>query len=102
MLGLLALCFVDCDSTLALVALCLSVGFGGSIYYGYMCSHQDLAPNFAGFLMGMSTTMGNIPGLVAPQLSGLIISGNVSRFLDELKDMFLTVFFSIIFAECVP
>ncbi|XP_042888563.1 putative inorganic phosphate cotransporter isoform X2 [Penaeus japonicus] len=75
-LGLLALCFVGCDSVAAIAAICVSVGFGGSVYCGFMCSHQDLAPNLAGTLMGLSITIGTIPGFVAPLITGFIVSGN--------------------------
>ncbi|XP_037799883.1 putative inorganic phosphate cotransporter [Penaeus monodon] len=75
-LGLLALCFVGCDSVAVIAAICVSVGLGGSVYCGFMCSHQDLAPNLAGTLMGLSLTVGSAPGFLAPLLSGVIVSGD--------------------------
>ncbi|XP_066938043.1 putative inorganic phosphate cotransporter isoform X1 [Macrobrachium rosenbergii] len=76
MLGLVAMCFVDCDPVLAMVFLCIAVGICGPIYSGYMCSHQDLSPNLAGTLLGFTNAAGTIPGIVAPSITGLIINGN--------------------------
>ncbi|KAK3885569.1 hypothetical protein Pcinc_010235 [Petrolisthes cinctipes] len=87
MLGLVAMCFVNCDSILAMVMLCVAVGLNGAIYCGYMCSHQDLAPNFAGSLMGLTTTVATIPGVLAPLLTGVIINDN--QTLDAWRTVFL-------------
>ncbi|XP_068220663.1 putative inorganic phosphate cotransporter isoform X1 [Palaemon carinicauda] len=76
MVSLIAMCFVDCNEVLAIVVLCLAVGSNGAVYCGYMCSHQDLAPNFAGVLMGFTNTVSNIPGFIAPSIIGLIIKNN--------------------------
>ncbi|CAL4130204.1 unnamed protein product, partial [Meganyctiphanes norvegica] len=76
MLGLVVMCFVDCDSTLAMVVLCFAVGLNGAIYCGYMCSSQDLAPNFAGTIMGITNTLATIPGFAAPAVIGAITKDN--------------------------
>ena len=72
------MCFVGCDPNLAMVVLCMAVGFNGAIYCGYMCSHADIAPAFAGTLMGITNTIGTIPGFTAPSVVGAIINENVS------------------------
>ena len=72
MAGLVAMCFVDCDKTLAIVVLCIAVGLNGAIYSGYMCSHQDLSPNLAGTLMGITNTVAAIPGFVTPVVTGAL------------------------------
>lgn len=72
MLGLIAMCFVECDKTLAIVVLCVAMGCNGAIYSGYMCSHQDLAPNLAGSLMGITNTVASIPGFVTPLVTGAL------------------------------
>lgn len=76
MFGLVAMCFVNCDGVMAMAVLCTVVGISGSLYSGYMCSHQDLAPNFSGTLFGVTNTLANIPGFAAPQLTGAITNGN--------------------------
>ncbi|XP_076045681.1 putative inorganic phosphate cotransporter [Oratosquilla oratoria] len=76
MLALVAMCFVNCDRTLALVVLCLAMGLNGAVYCGYTSSHMDLAPNFAGTLMGLTNSFGTIPGIAAPSVTGAITYQN--------------------------
>ena len=78
MIGLVVMCFVGCDAIFAMAILCIAVGFNGAIYSGYMCSHADLAPAYAGTLMGITNTFATIPGFAAPAVVGAIINGNVS------------------------
>lgn len=49
---LVALGFSGCNSALSMTLLVLAVGFNGAVMAGYNSSHLDLAPNFAGTLMG--------------------------------------------------
>nr|XP_027214815.1 sialin-like [Penaeus vannamei] len=76
MCGLLTLCIVDLSAAMTVAVLCAVVGISGAMYSGYMCSHQDLAPNYAGTLFGITNTLANIPGFAAPQLTGAITEGN--------------------------
>lgn len=76
MIGLIVMCFVDCNQVLAIVVLCVAVGVSGAIYSGYSCSHQDLAPNLAGTLLGFTNSAATIPGIFAPSVTGLIIREN--------------------------
>nr|XP_053635789.1 sialin-like [Cherax quadricarinatus] len=76
MLGLIAMCFVNCDEKLAMGVLCVAVGLNGAVYSGYMSSHQDLSPNLAGSLLGLTNTVATIPGFVSPVVTGSITEGN--------------------------
>ena len=38
----------------------------------------DIAPAYSGIVFGISNTIANIPGFLAPQVAGWILSGNVS------------------------
>ncbi|KAK7082633.1 hypothetical protein SK128_005066 [Halocaridina rubra] len=87
MLGLIAMCFVNCNQVLAMVVLCISVGLNGAVYCGYMCSHQDLAPKFAGTLMGITNTAATIPGFTAPSVVGFITNDN--QTLSAWRTIFL-------------
>lgn len=87
MLALIAMCFVDCNQVLAMVFLCLAVGLNGAVYSGYLCSHQDLAPNLAGTLMGFTSTAANITGFIAPSVTGLITNDN--QTLSAWRTVFL-------------
>lgn len=75
--GLLAMCFVDCNSSVSVVVLCLSQGLNGLINSGYLCSHQDLAPNLAGSLMGITNTAASLTNVLAPVIVGTITQNNV-------------------------
>ena len=37
-----------------------------------MINHIDIAPRFAGLLMGITNTAGNIPGIIAPTIAKTI------------------------------
>ncbi|XP_042855608.1 sialin-like isoform X2 [Penaeus japonicus] len=74
--ALIAMCFVDCDSTLAMAMLCIAVGFNGSSYSGNALSEQDIAPNLAGTLLGITNTFGAATGFLAPATVGAITNGN--------------------------
>lgn len=78
MIGLIAMCFVNCNAVLAVAALCLSGMLSGAVNSGYLCSHQDLAPNFAGTLLGITNTLGALAGIAGPAVTGAIIQGRES------------------------
>ena len=52
--------------TLIIALLCLAVGSNGAIYSGEQSSMLDIAPNFAGSVMGIINAVGNVMGFVAP------------------------------------
>ena len=70
-----------------------SVVFGGifiSFFYEIFCSiieisfqgnHMDIAPNYAGTMMGITNMIGNIAGFVTPYVTGAIIFENVRQHL---------------------
>ncbi|XP_069970845.1 putative inorganic phosphate cotransporter [Penaeus vannamei] len=78
--GHVALCFVECQSLLAMGVLCLVVGLNGAICRGFLCSHQDLAPNLAG--MGITNSLATTSGIFAPMLAGAITNGN-NVYMDQ-------------------
>ena len=43
-----ALAFVGCDSTLAIVALCASLALSSGKFAGHSQNSQDMSPNYAG------------------------------------------------------
>ena len=44
---------------------------------------MDLAPNYAGTMMGVTNTVGNFAGFVAPYVTGLIIDGQVGTINEK-------------------
>lgn len=74
--GLIWMSFVGCNPSVAVVALCIAVGFNGAVYSGCHGNHMDLSPNYAGTLMGIGTTLANSAGFLAPYYTGSFIDGN--------------------------
>ncbi|XP_050734540.1 sialin-like [Eriocheir sinensis] len=87
MLGLMLMCFVNCNTALAMMVLCISVGLSGSANCGFLCSHQELAPNFAGTLLGITNSLGSVAGVLAPIITGSITEGN--QTLSAWRTVFL-------------
>ncbi|XP_068129616.1 sialin-like [Hyperolius riggenbachi] len=63
---LVAAAYTGCDYALAVIFLTLSSTIGGCTISGYSINHLDIAPNFAGLLLGITNTIATIPGMVAP------------------------------------
>ncbi|XP_068248075.1 putative inorganic phosphate cotransporter [Palaemon carinicauda] len=75
MVCLILVGYAGCNKDAAIALLCGAVGLNGAVYSGYMNSHLDIAPNFAGTLMGITNTAATVPGFLAPQIVGMLISG---------------------------
>jgi hypothetical protein len=45
-------------------------------FSGFMSTHIDMAPNFAGTLLGITNGFGNTMGFLAPAITGYIINAN--------------------------
>ena len=61
----------------AVVCLTLAVGGGGFAFSGFFINHLDIAPPFAGILMGLSNTVATLPGIISPLLTGVIVQHHV-------------------------
>ena len=81
--GLIAMAFVGCNQTWSIVWLCFAVGTNAGIYSGYQVNHMDLSPNFAGTLMGITNTVANTAGFLAPMFVGQITNDNVSSLFSS-------------------
>jgi glycerol uptake facilitator-like aquaporin len=66
---------------LCVVFLVLGVGFSGINATGYAVNHLDIAPRYAGLLMGLSNTFGSMPGFLSPMLTGYIAHSKVTAVL---------------------
>ncbi|KAK2173555.1 hypothetical protein NP493_868g04001 [Ridgeia piscesae] len=56
----------------AIAFLTIGVGFTGVSRSGYAVNHVDIAPRYAGILIGISNTAATIPGAVSPTLAGAL------------------------------
>lgn len=80
MLFLLILSYTTDYMVLSIVLLTLVVGTNCGVNIGYLVNHLDLSPNFAGYLMGITTCASNIMSLLGPLFVGEIVTDHV-RFI---------------------
>ncbi|XP_025090947.1 sialin-like isoform X2 [Pomacea canaliculata] len=73
---LIATGYAGCDHTLSVVLLTLAVGLSGFCIAGFNCNHLDIAPKYAGILMGITNTFATIPGFVGPAVVGILTNNN--------------------------
>ena len=75
---LIGVTYVGCNTDLAVALLTLGTMFVGGMYSGFLSNHIDIAPPFAGTLMGITNTFATIPGIIVPSFVGYMTHGNVS------------------------
>ena len=76
------LSFVGCNSTLAIVALCVMSALNAGKFAGQMMACHDMSPNYAGSLCAMTTTVGNVAGFLSPIVTGILINEQVKSKSD--------------------
>ncbi|KAK0080671.1 hypothetical protein PV325_013550 [Microctonus aethiopoides] len=69
---LLVIAYIGCERTGTTVLLILSIVVGGAIFVGHLTNQNDLAPNYAGILMGITNTPGTISAFLLPALVGAL------------------------------
>jgi hypothetical protein len=75
---LIILGFVGQNATAAMILLTVTVSLTACIFSGYNINHLDLAPNFAGVLIGITNGLENITTILAPLSVGWIVEDVVS------------------------
>lgn len=57
-----------------------ALGMASFSMVGLYCNHADLSPRYAPFLLGMTNTIGAVPGIVGVAVTGAILdqTGGVS------------------------
>ncbi|KAH8376957.1 hypothetical protein KR093_002369, partial [Drosophila rubida] len=73
---LTGLCFVGCHHYLAVALMSIGIIAMGAATAGFVGNHMDIAPNFAGILIGITNTVAAIPGILVAQLAGFVTEGN--------------------------
>jgi len=69
----LLLCgYLGTSTVTAVTFLTLSTVFGGLSLSGYHVNHLDIAPRFAGVIMGITNLASVLAGIVAPQVAKAI------------------------------
>ena len=66
--------------------LCITVGFNGFQFNSVNCNHIDIAPNFAGTLMGITNMSANTAGFLAPMVISFIIEDHVRNIFIFIRD----------------
>uniref|UniRef100_A0A8C7LDQ4 Sialin n=1 Tax=Oncorhynchus kisutch TaxID=8019 RepID=A0A8C7LDQ4_ONCKI len=69
---LVAVGFSGCSGVLAVTFLTLSTTVGGTSAAGVFINQIDIAPRYAGVLLGITNTFATIPGVVAPIITGYL------------------------------
>lgn len=82
-LALLSLYLFDTSVTSAMILLTVALGLNSGILTGFMTNHLELAPNFAGTLMGITNSLSNVTSILGPLLVGFIVTDNV-RYTHKL------------------
>jgi len=65
---LIAVGFLGCNRILIVFAIITSNSFVSLAVSGIGVNHLDLAPNYAGTLMGITSTIATVPGLLGPEV----------------------------------
>ncbi|XP_071515761.1 sialin-like isoform X3 [Panulirus ornatus] len=73
--ALIIMCWINCDADVAFVLMSLAVSANGPSSSGFMITEQDIAPNLAGSLKGITNTLSAATGFLAPGVTGVIING---------------------------
>ncbi|XP_076368090.1 putative inorganic phosphate cotransporter isoform X2 [Tachypleus tridentatus] len=85
-LCLTAVTLADCNHALAVTILALSMGFNGFIFPGFFVVGVDMAPNYAGVLMGLSNGISQLNGFIVPYVVGSLTQGR--QTLQQWKKVF--------------
>lgn len=81
--GALALIFLylfDTSVIGAIILLTTSLSLNSGVFTGFLTNHIDLAPNFAGTLLGITNSLANITSILGPLLVGFIVTDSVSIY----------------------
>lgn len=58
---------------MAIAVMATGSALGAFVTGGFAVNHMDIAPKYAGTLMGITNTAGTIPGIIGVYVSGLIL-----------------------------
>lgn len=84
--GLVAVGFAN-SVPLAVALMTIAGGAVGFTNSGFQVNHLDIAPNYAGLLMGMTNCAATVPGIVSPYLTGIIL-GDDQHDIDRWRIVF--------------
>ncbi|XP_037542953.1 sialin [Nematolebias whitei] len=82
---LVAAGFTGCNYKLAVTFLTISSSLGGMSASGFNINHLDIAPSYAGILLGITNTFATIPGMVGPIIARALTKNNT---IEEWQTVF--------------
>lgn len=71
---LIGMPLAGCDRVWSVALLSLAGAALGVREVGFMVTHIDMSPDFAGTLLGVTNTIGNLPGFLMPYVAGVLTS----------------------------
>ena len=69
------------NTATAVTFVTLAVGLNALVMAGFNINHLDIAPRFAGILMGITNMAATIPGIAGPQIAKTIAITVRSKFV---------------------
>ncbi|XP_034407494.1 sialin [Cyclopterus lumpus] len=82
---LVAAGYTGCNYVLAVTFLTVSSALGGVSASGFNINHLDIAPSYAGILLGITNTFATIPGMVGPVIARALTKQNT---IEEWQSVF--------------
>ncbi|XP_030627244.1 sialin [Chanos chanos] len=98
---LVAAGYTDCDYILAVVFLTISSSLGGLSSSGFNINHLDIAPSYAGILLGITNSFATIPGMVGPVIAKALTKSNTIEewrivfYISAAINLFGAIFFTL-------
>ncbi|XP_040985080.1 sodium-dependent phosphate transport protein 3-like isoform X5 [Aquila chrysaetos chrysaetos] len=96
---LVAVPYIGCNSTVVVVLLTLALTIISMTGAGININHIDIAPRYAGFLLGITNTFGIVAGIIAPTAVGLLVSQDLQTgwrnafFVSAALNLFGLIFY---------
>lgn len=78
-LGLVVLGYMGENAKAAICLYVFVVAIGCCTNVGFNINHLDLAPNYAGILMGLTNAVASVGGVLAPTVCGFIVRHQVRK-----------------------
>lgn len=78
-LALLSLYLFDTSVTEAVILLTAALALNSGVFTGFLTNHLDLAPNFAGTLLGITNSIASLTSVMGPLLVGFMVTDSVSH-----------------------
>uniref|UniRef100_A0A8C0IF87 Solute carrier family 17 member 4 n=1 Tax=Bubo bubo TaxID=30461 RepID=A0A8C0IF87_BUBBB len=96
---LVAVPYIGCSSTVVVVLLTLALTIISLTGAGININHIDIAPRYAGFLLGITNTFGIVAGIIAPTAVGLLVGQDLQTgwrnafFISAALNLFGLIFY---------